>query len=177
MLTVLNNKIGITEDGLYCLNDFHRASGGQKKHAPYRFMRNAETRKLVKAVERTPNMVNGNSTKAYKIIKGGNAKSKQGTYVCKELVYRYAMWISAEFTLLVIQTFDEVANHQHKLSKRLDELCKDINAVTLNLSSAGRFLNIAGKQIKPQLQRSIDDTLEKMQPSLELAGGSDSEKQ
>lgn len=176
MLTISNKKIDTTEDGLYCLNDFHKISGGQKKHAPYRFMRNAETRKLVKAIERTPNMVNGNITKVYKVIKGGNAKSKQGTYVCKELVYRYAMWISAEFTLLIIRTFDEVANHQYKLSKRLDGLCKDINTVTLNLSSAGRFLNIAGKQVKPQLQRSIDDTLEQMQLSFELLGGINSEK-
>lgn len=176
MLTISNKKIGTTEDGLYCLNDFHRASGGQKKHAPYRFMRNAETRKLVKAVERTPNMVNGNSAKAYKIIKGGNAKSKQGTYVCKELVYRYAMWISPEFTLLVIRTFDEVANQQQKLSVRLEQLLKDLDAVTISLSNAGRFLCIGGKKIKPQLQQYIDSTLKQMQPSLELVGGTDSEK-
>lgn len=176
MLTISNNKVGITEDGLYCLNDLHKASGGEKKHAPYRFMRNAETRKLIKEVERTPNVVKGNTIKAYKVIKGGNAKSKQGTYVCKELVYRYGMWISAEFTLLIIRTFDEVANHQYKLSKRLDGLCKDLNTVTSNLSNAGRFLNIAGKQIKPQLQRSIDETLEQMQPSLDFVGDTDSEK-
>lgn len=165
MLTLSNKPVAMM-DGLYCLNDLHRASGGQKKHAPYRFMRNAETKKLIKEVERTPNMVNGN--KAFKVIKGGNAKSRQGTYVCKELVYRYAMWISAEFTLLIIRTFDEVASKQQQLSQQLNELCKDLDIVTSNLSSAGRFLNVAGKQIKPQLQQSIDDTLKQMQPSLEL---------
>ncbi len=175
MLTLSNNPIRMI-NGLYCLNDLHKASGSEKRHAPYRFMRNAETRKLIQEVERTPNVVNGNIIKAYKVIKGGNAKSKQGTYVCKELVYRYAMWISAEFTLLIIRTFDEAANQQQQLSRRLDGLCKDLDAVTLNLSAAGRFLNLGGKQIKPQLQRSIDETLKQMQPSLELVGGINSEK-
>ncbi len=40
-----------------------------------------------------------------KVVKGGN---QSGTFVCKELVYAYATWVSAKFFLQVIRTFDAV---------------------------------------------------------------------
>lgn len=161
MLTISDRTIGII-DGLYCLNDLHQASGGQKKHQPFNFMRNKEVVDLINKLQCSSDM--RNKQVFTKLVSGKN----RGTYVCKELVYRYAMWISAEFTLLVIRTFDEVANQYQKLDKRLDGLCRDLNTVTTNLSSAGRFLNIGGKQIKPQLEQLIDSTLKEMQPSLNL---------
>lgn len=90
--------------GRYCLNDLHKASGGQDKHAPYRFIRNEQTQDLITEINRSPDMVN-----ACEMTKGG---LEQGTYVVKELVYSYAMWISPIFNLKVIRTFDAVANQQ-----------------------------------------------------------------
>ena len=169
MLTILDNTIH-TVDGLYSLNDLHRASGGSRKHQANNFMRLESTRGLIHEIERSSDMRNEIKTVAYKVIQGGNSQ-EQGTFVCRELVYSYAMWISPRFQLLVIRAFDSMVTEQNQLSQQLNELCRDFNHVTRNLSSAGRFLSVAGKQIKPQLQRQIENTRIQMQPSLELIGG------
>lgn len=98
------------EDGRYCLNDLHKASGDDKKHFPAYFLRNQQTKDLVDEIERY-----ANSHIAVKVIKGG--AEKQGTYVVKELVYSYAMWISAKFHLMVIRAYDAMVM-QWKINDR-----------------------------------------------------------
>lgn len=96
-LTIANFSIR-TSDNLYSLNDLHKSSGGNAKHQPTNFMRNEQTQELIHAIEEEGSV-------AYHTIRGGNAK-QQGTFVCRELVYAYAMWISAKFHLMVIRAFD-----------------------------------------------------------------------
>lgn len=93
--------VGIRQDakGRYCLNDFHRAAGGERKHGPSLWLENQQTKDLIAELAgEAPDAGNPVS-----VIKGG---TKQGTYVAKELVYAYAMWISPAFHLRVIRTFD-----------------------------------------------------------------------
>ncbi|MFI8146499.1 KilA-N domain-containing protein [Acinetobacter sp. ABJ_C5_2] len=99
------------EDGRYCLNDLHKASGDDKKHFPAYFLRNQQTKDLIAEIELSN--VNGSDSERYenlhiavKVIKGGS--DKQGTYVVKELVYTYAMWISPKFHLMVIRAYDSL---------------------------------------------------------------------
>ena len=174
MLTISNSAIGM-KDGLYSLNDLHRASGSNKKHQASNFMRLEATKGLIDEIERSSDMSNGTNSIAYKVIQGGESQ-QQGTFVCRELVYSYAMWISPRFQLMVIRAFDSIANQQQQLSQRLNGLCRDLSMVDTGLTIAGRFLCIGGKQIKPQLQQDIDSTLKQMQPSLNFVGGTDSEK-
>ena len=100
MSLILIDSIPISNDpvGRFCLNDLHRAAGGENRHRPSIWVQNTQTRALIDEASKA-------GIPALKVIKGGNSP---GTYVTKELVYAYAMWISPEFNLKVIRTFDAV---------------------------------------------------------------------
>lgn len=89
-------------EGRYRLNDLHKAAiisgaNGRTKE-PGKFMAAQQTIELVEELETTRNLGGLPTNK----IEGRNG----GTYVCKELVYAYAMWISPKFHLHVIRAFD-----------------------------------------------------------------------
>jgi hypothetical protein len=79
--------------GRYCLNDLHRAAGGEKRHRPAYWLENAQTKELIAEIS-----IAG--------IPAIESKQGLGTHVVKELVYAYAMWISAAFHLKVIRAYD-----------------------------------------------------------------------
>ncbi len=93
-------------DGLYSLNDLHRASGGEAKHQPPRFMRLDQTKALIAELGHYPEMGSGETPEmvsgVFQIVKGS---VNPGTWVCRELVIAYAAWISAAFHLKVIRVF------------------------------------------------------------------------
>lgn len=95
-LVISNHTISQDKNGFFSLTDLHKASGNESRHEPNRFLRNQETQELIAEIESEKQI-------AYHTINGGN---NRGTYACRELVYRYAMWISAKFSLMVIRAFD-----------------------------------------------------------------------
>lgn len=103
------------EDGRYCLNDLHKASGYDKKHQPAYFIRNQQTKDLIAEIENPSNGASANlqMPAVGKVNDGKN----NGTYVVKELVYSYAMWISAKFHLMVIRAYDAMVM-QTKVNSR-----------------------------------------------------------
>jgi hypothetical protein len=99
MNQIMISETGIKQDeqGRYCLNDLHRAAGGEKRHQPSNWLANKQTSELIAELSITG-------------ITGIETKQGLGTFVAKELVYSYAMWISPAFNLKVIRTFDAQAN-------------------------------------------------------------------
>ncbi|MGL4674752.1 MAG: KilA-N domain-containing protein, partial [Wohlfahrtiimonas sp.] len=105
-------------DGLYSLNDLHKASGGLNKHKPTFFLRNDQTQALIEEIDRVANLQlaqNNHSSEVRTAIKVKHGGTNSGTYVCKEIAIAYAMWVSASFMLLVIRTFDSVVNNQPQI--------------------------------------------------------------
>lgn len=92
------------KSGRYCLNDLHSAAGGLPKHRAQYWLGNDQTKELVRELTKAGNP-SLEQNQPVNVVYGGDGR---GTYVCKELVYSYAMWISPAFNLKVIRTFDAV---------------------------------------------------------------------
>ena len=113
MNTLVLATVLIRQDaqGRYCLNDLHKASGSLDKDQPSMFLRNKQTQDLAQEL----NYANLQSLEAIQTIEG----RKGGTYVVKELVYAYAMWISPRFHLQVIRAYDELVNQKVALASKI----------------------------------------------------------
>lgn len=111
-LVIGNFSIRQDEEGRYCINDLHKASGDLRKDRPSYFLENEKTRDLIQAIK-DENYDVGNSAsyiEPVNIIRGRG--KEQGTYVVRELVYSYGMWISAKFHLTVIRAYDALTTNQ-----------------------------------------------------------------
>lgn len=91
-------------EGRYSLNDLHRAAGGEQfpkgeeRHQPSNWERLDQTQALVAEI------FNSSEMRSKPLV--SKAGRYGGTYVVKELVYAYAMWISPAFSLKVIRAYD-----------------------------------------------------------------------
>jgi len=94
-LTVGNVSIR-AHNGLYSLNDLHRASGGEPKNRPALFLVNVQTRALITEITKA-------GIPALLSQRGGTNGSS--TYACRQLVIAYASWISSAFHLKVLNVF------------------------------------------------------------------------
>ena len=104
-LTVLKTSIRDL-DGLYSLNDLHKASGNDPKHRPNQFVRLDITKDLINEIQ------GENSTAQICALRSINGGTNRGTYACEELILSYAMWISPKFHLIVLRAF--LAMHRNQ---------------------------------------------------------------
>lgn len=121
-LVINNTPISTDSDGRFSLNDLHDAAGGGNDKKPSLFYRSDNFKKAVEVLKA--------QNRAFEPIVKKQGRYTGGTWVCKELVYKYAMWVSAEFEVSVIQTFDKAVNNQLPISS-MDAL----NALTKKIES------------------------------------------
>lgn len=123
-------NISIRQFGdLYSLNDLHKAAGGLEKNKPANWLRNQQTADLIAELEIAQ-------------IRAIQKKQGLGTFVSKELVVHYGMWISPAFSLKVIRAFldtQEEVSGSPKLETQttIDERRGLVDAVKLLVSRCG----------------------------------------
>lgn len=120
MNDLIIDTIAIRRDaaGRYSLNDLHRAAGGEGRHQPSNFMRLDATNDLVNELTQSSDVRIAEHVPAFRVALGG---MDPGTYVVKELVYSYAMWISARFSLAVIRAYDSLVTSAVSVPQTLPE--------------------------------------------------------
>lgn len=111
-ITIGSINIHQDQNGRYSLNDLYRASGGENRHRPSLFLNNKQAKELVELLagaEFRPRKLQyqaGIPAWLAPIKTDKPETGKPATFVVKELVYAYAMWISPEFNLKVIRAYD-----------------------------------------------------------------------
>ena len=143
-LSILSKDVRI-QNGMYSLNDLHKAAGAENKHRPNYFFTNQQTKELLAEIE-----IAG--------IPAIEAKQGVGTYVCKELVYAYAMWISPKFHLHVIRAFDQMVNQPKPQQVIGSEGMRCLSALIKGKTShlTGREQKSASTRLWNQLHTAFD---------------------
>ncbi len=135
-LTIANTIIRRDAQGRYCLNDLHQAAGGLNHQRPSKWMANSSTQAQLDVLnleagipvtnfESSEQEFLPSDEKLEARIRASNSVRGHGitaTYVVKELVYSYAMWINPAFHIKVIRTFDAAMNGAHVLPHQQNEI-------------------------------------------------------
>jgi hypothetical protein len=100
-IIIANKTIRSDSYERFCLNDLHKAAGGQPRHIPSKWLRTQQVKDLIDEIEISQ-------------IRAIETKQKTGTFGCRELIYAYATWISPAFFLKVIRAFDALATGTFK---------------------------------------------------------------
>jgi len=107
-ITIGTITIHQSQNGLYLLTDLWKSSGGAKKDQPNNWLKLERTKSVI-SYYKGKDSRSEKKASYFLTVNGGNRET-QGTYVCRNLVYDYAMWISPAFHDLVITTFDQLVN-------------------------------------------------------------------
>lgn len=161
-LVINDTKIGTDLQGRFSLTDLHKAAGSDPKLKPFLFLRSDSVEKVVGVLKAQNCAIEPISIK--------RGRYTGGTWVCKELVYKYAMWVDAEFEVRVIQTFDQLS----KAGKAINSM-QAINDLVAKIESDKQVASFCAselakyKKIKKSNSVALDEEVERIQLKLGFA--------
>lgn len=128
-LEMFDNRIRVDEDKFICLNDLHRASGGDPKKRPTDFLRNKNTKSFITALNSKVEI------STIKIIRGGE---NSGTWGHKLVCYKYAGFIDADFEVGVYTILDKYFSGE-LTPKNFNDRLQDWARRALSCDNKGSF--------------------------------------
>jgi phage antirepressor YoqD-like protein len=144
-----------SEDGLYCINDLFAASGSNPTNRPSNWLRTDKVQALIMLIESEEN--NDVSLAHFRALRVGKGGNDPYTYVAWQLVYQYAMWISPEFNLKVIQTFHRIQMEEREQLQKDADLYKalSMSSSDMLISEAALTLGIKRQRLFNHLSNSL----------------------
>ena len=158
-LVINSVEISTDEHGRYSLNDLHKSAGSAVAALPNKFMRQESVKKVIEVLNA--------QNRAFAPVSIKRGRYTGGSWVCKELVYKYAMWVDAEFEIKVIQTFDEISRASRVIGgmQKLNSIVAKAEIDNLNASAYASGL-AKHKKIKKQNSIAINQEVESIQLKL-----------
>lgn len=169
------------EKGWYNLNTLRKAAGNLRRHEVANWIGQTNTLDLIEKISITGNPVYES--------RRGSERNGGGTWACRDLVFAYAEWISAEFHKAVLETFSaavdgdavkavetaqSVARVDGKTSRRAfvsglakhgadrtfySDMSDTVNLIVLGKTSSSMKAELGIKQYKPLRDHLPEDTL------------------
>lgn len=173
-LTIINNAVRMDDCGRYCLNDLHRAAvsagANTRTKEPGKFLAQKRTQELIRLLKKSATQNLGSTVDPVNSIESGPYETR-GTWVVKELVYAYGQFVSPEFDLHVIQSYDKVVRDEidrlNGLQFRALRAEMDYQQGMRDASTHGKGLR-AWRDDKPLKLSLLEDFRRALQPALFL---------
>lgn len=126
---------------LFSANDLHQIAGGDPTKRPNEWLRNKQTQELVSEIQE--NGTNSDCdlrtgipvSKIYQVTKG---RGLNGVWLCEDLMYDYAAWLSPKFRLMMIRCFKQYAHAMQTRAKLRGESPELTNTLLITRREEGK---------------------------------------
>lgn len=116
---------------LFLANDLHQIAGGDPTKKPSEWLRNKQTQELISELLE----VGIPTSKIYQSMRG---RTVTGTWLCEDLMYDYAAWLSPKFRLMMIRCFKQYAHAMQTRAKLRGESPELTNALMITRREEGK---------------------------------------